>query len=638
MFGWTGTILRINLSTRKSEQQPSEEKLRLQFLGGRGINSRILYREVGPSVEPLSPDNMLIFGSSPLSGTTSPASPRCTVTAKSPLTGILGDANFGGFFARAMKKAGYDHITIQGASDTPIYLLITDKEVTFKDASHLKGKSPLETDSPIKNELNDKDLQVISIGLAGENMVRIACLVHNYNVAGRTGMGAVMGSKNLKAIAIKGNGKVAIANPELFKEVTKKWLGKINENPNTKYLGKYGSAGPLALEDKLGILAVKNFEKTSGFTGVEMVTDEALIKYFTKSNSCFSCPVHCIQSYEVKEGPYKGTKGTKMPEGCTSPCGPGCGNTNAPSLFKIFSLANEYGLDILDYGTIMSIAMDWYEHGIISNRDTDGISLNWGNHESLVSMVSKVARREGFGNLLAEGAVKAAESIGKNAEDYVNSCKGMVLGGVDPRAVKGSALCFATATRGGDHLRGGVMIEMMGNMMGESSVEEAIEKFGTKDVLIPTSYNKAVAATFFQDVYTISDALQICKFVTAHNGHGITLEDMTEMLYAVTGTKLDTPEIRNIANRIFTIERAYLIREGIKKSDDFLKGKWTKGPIPNGPFKGNTIDPDKWKKMLEEYYASRGWSPETGVPTRETLIKLELEHVAEEFTNRECFL
>lgn len=631
MFGWTGTILRINLSSQKVEKKPLEEKLRLNFLGGRGINSRFLYQEVPPHIDPLAPDNTIILGSSPLSGTIAPSTPRCTITAKSPLTGILGDANFGGYFAPEMKKAGYDHLIIQGSSEKPVYLFITEGEVVFKDASHLWGKTTWETEKLIKEELHDKKTQVASIGPAGENLVRTACVVHKYNTAGRTGMGTVLGSKNLKAIALRGNKKVPIAHPDLFKESVKLWRKKIKESPLTQVFSKYGSAGPLAMEDKVGILTIRNFEQTGGFEGIEEVDDKTLAKkFFTKSNSCFACPIGCIQSYEVKEGPYRGTRGTKMPEGCTSSCGPTCGNAYAPSLFKINNLANEYGMDILDLGLTLSIAMDWYEHGIIGREDTDGIPLNWGNHQSMVKMIPKIAKREGFGNLLADGVVKASQKLGKNAENYVSHCKGMVFGGVDPRALKGAALCWATATRGCDHLRGGVLIEFPRRGKPAIPPEEALERFGSKEVLTPTSYTKAVPANFYQDVYTIADSLEVCKFITAHNGHGITLEDMADMFYAVTGVKMDTLEMRNIADRIFTLERAFLVREGITKKDDFLKGKWVKGPVPNGPFEGTTIEETKWGKMLNEYYQTRGWDPKTGIPTKGTLEKLGLQDVYQE--------
>ncbi|MFC1670648.1 aldehyde ferredoxin oxidoreductase family protein [Spirochaetota bacterium] len=634
MFGWTGTILRIDLTARNFKYEQIDDRLRHDFLGGRGINSRILYNEVPMDTEPLSPMNRVIFGSGPLSGTLCPSSPRCTVTAKSPLTGILGDASFGGFFAPEMKKAGIDHIIIEGKADRPVYLLIENEKVIFKDASHLRGKNTTETEQIIRDENARIKIQVASIGPAGENLVNIACLVHGYNVAGRTGMGAVLGSKNLKAICVHGNKKVPIAKPDLFNKTRETWKRKINESPFTSFFSKYGSAGPLDKEDDAGILTIKNFSQTSGFHEVEKVSAGNLHKYFTRSNSCYSCPVHCIQSFEVTDGLYKGTKGAKMPEGCNSSCGPSCGNTNAGSLFKMYNLSNEYGIDILDFGLLMSIAMDWFENGIIDTDDTDGIPLNFGNHQSMVLMLDKIARREGIGDILANGAVIAAKSIGKDAIDYVNYCKGMIFGGVDVRVLKGSALCYATATRGGDHLRGGLLIELP-SKEGKPAMppEEAVKRFGTSDVLSPKSYNKATAANYAQDMYTIADCLQVCKFVTDHNGFGIGMDDMAEMLYAVTGMEINSEKLREIASRIFTLERAFLVRQGITKDDDHLKGKWVKGPVSGGPHKGLTIEPEKWEIMLEDYYKTRGWDRETGIPSKETLDKFGLQDVAHDLQN-----
>jgi len=272
--------------------------------------------------------------------------------------------------------------------------------------------------------------------------------------------------------------------------------------------------------------------------------------------------------------------------------------------------------------------MDWYENGVITDKDTGNIPLNWGNHESMVVMLKKIAMREGIGNILADGAVKAAQYIGGDAEKYVSSCKGMVFGGVDPRVLRGSALCYATATRGCDHLRGGLLYELP-SKEGKPAmpVEEAVEKFGTADVLDPGSYNKAAAANYSQDMYTISDCLEVCKFITSHgtDAFGITLQDMTDMLCAVTGLELDLNEMRTIANRVFTLERAFIMREGITKSDDFLSGKWTRTPVSGGRYDGADIDREKWKDMLETYYETRGWDKATGIPTPETLKNLGIK-------------
>jgi len=635
MFGWTGTLLRVDLTNGEVSREPLDESLRRNFLGGRGINSKLLYDLTGPETEPLAPEAVLIFGTGALAGTLAPSCPRCTVTAKSPLTGILGDANFGGFFAPAMKKAGFDHLIITGRAAGPVYLHITETEVSLRNASHLWGRTIPEAEADLKTELEDPWAQIALIGQAGENLVYTACVSHRFNVAGRTGMGAVMGSKNLKAICISGRGKIAVAHPDEFAQERKNWLKKISENPFTKFFGTFGSAGPLDKEDESGLLAVKNFSRAGGFEGVEQVSAGHLKKFFTRSHACHACPVHCIQSFEVTEGPYAGTRGTKMPEGCNSACGPTCGNTDPGSLFKLNNLANAYGLDILDFGLLMATTMDWYEHGIITDAHTDGIPLTWGNHQSMVAMLENIALRRGFGNVLADGAVKAAEQLGPGAEDYVSSCKGMIFGGVDPRVIRGSALCYATATRGGDHLRGGILIELPGPG-GQPAIppQEALEKYGTTDVLDPASYNKSSGAVFNQDMYTIADCLEVCKFITAHNSYGITMDDMAAMLHAVTGLRLEHSDMLRTAQRVFTLERAYLVREGITPSDDRLQGKWVAGPVKGGRYDGNSMDPDKWQSMLEDYYRARGWDASSGIPTRQTLEQLNLGDVGDDLQQR----
>jgi aldehyde:ferredoxin oxidoreductase len=630
MYGWAGKILRVNLTAGSIRYETLEKDLRLNFIGGRGINSKILYDETSTTTSPFSPENVLIFGTSPLSGTSAPSTPRCTVTAKSPLTGILGDANFGGFFAPSLKSAGFDHIVITGKAKTPVYLHIENGTAKIKNGDHLFGKSTLETENTIRGEFRGKKIHIASIGPAGEKMVRTACVVHGHNVAGRTGMGAVMGSKNLKAIVIiQSNQKVKIADPKGFKLISSALKKKMKESPFYKMFSTYGMAGPLAVENESGILAVKNLQQTGGFKDVEKVTCETLAKDFYKgSKSCYSCSIGCMKEWEVKEGPYAGEKGTKIPEGCNAPNGPNCGNAYAPSLFKIYNLCNHYGIDVLDFGCLMSYVMEWYEKGIITREETDGIPFEWGNYESMVAIIPKISHREGFGAVLADGAVKAAQRIGRGADRCINSCKGMVIGGQDVRGLKGTALCFATATRGCDHLRGSNMLEVQIGGKSLISAEEAAERFGSVNVLEPGSYDKALPVIYFQDIYTLADVLQICKFTTSHNGHGINIKDMADLYSAVTGVVADEKAMRTIASRIYTVERCYSVREGITKKDDFLVGKWAEEATRGGPFDGSRFDREKFKKMLEDYYASRGWDVGTGIPTEETLEKLGLHNIA----------
>ncbi|MCX5896157.1 MAG: aldehyde ferredoxin oxidoreductase family protein [Proteobacteria bacterium] len=639
MYGWIGQVLRVDLTGGAISSEPLDTNLAHNFIGGRGIYSRILYNEVGPDASSLSPQNVLIFGSSPLSGTAAPSSPRCTVSAKSPLTGILGDANFGGFFSRSMKLAGFDHIVITGRAAAPVFLYINDGRAEIREAQHLWGKTTDATAALLKKQFRGEKVQIACTGPAGEHMVRTACIVHGYNVAGRTGMGAVMGSKQLKAVVIgKGTHTIETANAKELRSVVRHINKKIKSSPFYKMFSTYGMAGPLAIENESGLLAIKNFKQAGGWEHAEDVTSETLARdFYTGSSSCFSCRVGCMKSWEVKEGPYAGLKGTKIPEGCTSYNGPTCGNFYAPSLFKIYSLCNQYGIDVLDFGCLMSYVMEWYEKGIISQEETGGFAFEWGNYESMIAMIPRIAKREGFGAVLADGAVHAAQQVGRGAEKSISHCKGMVLGGVDIRGLKGTALTFATATRGCDHLRGSNMIEIPLGGRAIMSNDEAIRRFGTAHVLEHDSYDKASSTIYFQDIYTLADALQICKFNTSHNGHGINIQDMAEIYSAVTGVAADEKGMRIIADRIYSVERCFLAREGIRKDDDFLQGKWAEEATVGGAFDGSMLDKEKFKKMLEDYYEMRGWDRETGVPTRKHLTALGLEDIAhdiEPYINR----
>jgi len=632
MYGWAGKILSVDLSRGSVTYESLDTDLAKKFIGGRGINSKILYDQTARGVSPLSPENVIIFGTSPLSGTTAPSSPRCTVTAKSPLTGILGDANFGGFFAPHLKFAGFDHIVITGRAKEPVFLYVEDERAEIMDAAHLRGRPTSETREILKKQFGRKKIHTVCIGPAGENLVRTACVVHGHNVAGRTGMGAVMGSKNLKAIVVRhGKNKVHVADPQGLREVGRRLRKKIKQSPFYNMFATYGMAGPLDMEDRSGILAVRNFKQAGGFKNVEKVSSGHLYeKYYTGSTSCYSCSVGCMKQWEVKEGPYKGLKGTKIPEGCNAPNGPACGNAYAPSLFKIYSLCNEYGIDVLDFGCLMSYMMDWYENGVITQEETGGLGFDWGNYRSMIAMIPRIAERRGFGAVLADGAVTAAQRIGRGAGKYLNSCKGMVIGGQDLRGMKGTSLSFATSTRGCDHLRGGNMLEVPVGDKPLISPEEAVERFGSERILDHDSYEKARPVVFFQDIYTLADALQVCKFNTSHNGHGINVQDMADIFTAVTGLDADEDEMFTAANRIYTVERCFGVREGIAKKDDFFQGKWAREATRGGRFDGCSLDKKKFNMMLEDYYRQRGWDPATGIPTKKTLSKLGMGSVSRE--------
>lgn len=629
-----GTVLRVDLGSGKIKRNPLREDLRLNYIGGRGINSRLLFEEVGPETEPLSPENRLIFGSSPLSGTTAPSTARFTVTARSPLTGILGDANAGGHFGPALKWAGVDHIIIKGKAAEPVYLFIDDDKAEIRSARHLWGKTTLETEKAIKEELKDKKVRVAAIGQAGENLVKIASITHEERSASRTGVGAVMGSKNLKAVAVRGTGKVQLADPEGFNRLTKKMHQAMSQSKAYESFRKFGGAAGTALTDKVGFMAIRNFQQAGGFKEIDQFNPQSIAdKYYQGSTGCYGCPIRCGKKFEIKDGPYKGEKGNKTEEGAFTPYGPVCGNAYIPAIFKLNNMGNQLGIDHIEFGQAMAVVMEWYEKGIVSREDLDGIDLTWGNYEGMVEMMKKVAYREGFGYILAEGIVEAARRIGKGAEDYVSHSKGMVMAGIDIRMLKGTALSFATSTRGADHLRGLPTIEFSTLIPARKADPEAVKaKYGSEEASTPTSYKKATAAIFHQHESLLLDMLQICRFVR-FGTEVITADDLTSLFAMATGIDLDEKAMMIAAERGYNVERAFLVRMGVGRKDDALIGKWVNEPVPTGAYKGEQIDPEKWETMLDEYYQLRGWD-NNGVPTPEKLKELGLEDVSEKIHAR----
>lgn len=625
MGGWADRILLVDLTAGKVEVATLSQELKLGYLGGRGINSRLLYQETRPGIDPLSPENPLIFGTGPLTGTIAPAS-RFTVTAKSPLTGILGDANCGGGFSAELKWAGYDHILIRGSSPKPVYLLIHDAQVELRDASHLWGKTVLETEKAIKVELESPELEVAGIGQAGENLVRLACVIgSSYRAAARTGMGAVMGAKKLKAVAVYGSRGVPIARPADFLRLAKEVYGKIKHSPPYGRLSTYGTPGLTALLSERGYTSVRNLQQSGGVEWLNQIGPDAMMPYFTKSKACVGCSVHCGHFFEVKEGPFAGEKGGGIEFGTIGPFGTHCAVSYAPAHFRLNNLCNYYGIDVLGFCTVLGFAMEWYQRGILTQDDTDGLELEWGNYEASIELLHKTVRREGIGGLLADGAVRAAQRLGRGAEQYITHSKGLEWGHADIRAFKGYALNQATATRGADHLRGIPGGELLG-----IPPEEAQRKFGSAEAGIPTSYTKARMAFYYQNLCTLADALELCKFNTDVLRMGIGLEEMGQLLEAATGIEWTEKSLLEAAERIYTIERAFLVREGITRKDDAVMGKQGNEAVASGPFKGERLDPEQFNRMLDEYYALRGWNKETGIPTRQKLEELGLRAVADE--------
>lgn len=610
MYGWVGSILRVDLTSGRVEREPLSEELRSNYVGGRGINARLLYSEVRPGTDGFAPENKLIFGTGPLTGTMV-ASGRINISAVSPLTGILGDSNAGSHFSPMLKYAGYDHVVISGKADHPVYLWIDDDTVEIRDARHLWGKMTDATREAIKNEVGDPRVEVASIGPAGENLVRLASVTVGVGGAcGKCGLGAVMGAKKLKAVVARGTKGVRVANPEAFRALVLDLRREMMQHRTYPLLSTYGTTYIYESRHRGEGLSMRNGQESGGFWGFDQIGHEALHKkYDVKYKACFGCVNHCRSWMEVKDGPYAGLKGLRIELSIQEAWGSLNDNPYAPSLYKGFELCNQYGLDAVECAQLIAAATEWREKGILSDSDLEGTDLRWGNHEAMVEMTHKIARREGIGDLLAEDAVRAARKLGHGAEKCITHCKGAVRTNVDLRSSTMYAFGHAVSTRGADHLRGG-----------------SLPAYG-----LPGKYEGVAQGAVENNYYSaITDSLELCRFSTKASGMTMTVEDMADLFSVATGEAVDTDGMRRIADRIWNLERAFIVREGITRKDDVLVGRYMDEPINGGQLDGLAFDREKWNRMLDEYYELVGWDKETGIPTRARLESLGLKDVAEE--------
>ncbi len=608
MTGYTGKIMLVDLTDKTITYKPMEEELISTYLGGRGINSKLVYDGLKENIDPLSPENVLVFGVGPLVGTIAPAAGRYTVSSKSPLTGLFADSNSGGHFGPELKFAGIDHLVITGKSDAPVYLYIQNNKAELKSASDLWGLNTWETEDLIRHHLGDSRVQVASIGQAGENLVRMACIINNKSrAAGRAGLGAVMGSKNLKAIAVRGYGAVNVVHMDRLKSLTKEFSEKIKKEFSYTLMSQYGTQNFTMGTNVLGALVIRNWSQSADYNHFDKVNPVTIRKkHYMKQKGCFSCPIACGHICEVKEGEFAGEKGGGLEHGVTTPFGIGCGISDTNSYIRFNNDCNRYGIDALEFGLMIGSVIDWFNHGLINGSTTNGIDLEWGDYNGVLKLLKATVYRQGFGDILAMGSIKAAEMVGKNALSYLNTIKGMSWGADDVRPFKGYLLSLATSTRGADHLRG-------------MPTEEVF--YSVFDPLKATSYDKAALVIHYQRINTLADAMGMCKFATKSLLQAIGIEDMLNFYNAATGKKLDLAPFIKAADRIYNLERHMHAQEGITRKDDLPVGKWINEPIHNGPFKGEHIDLVSFNRLLDDFYQLRGWNIQTGNPDIQTIFK-----------------
>ncbi len=610
MFGYAGRILRIDLSTGKTKVSPLSVEYAKKYIGGIGLGMRLLIENSKPGIDPFSPENPLILTTGPFSGTMAPTGGNGhAFVSKSPLTNGVGEAKSHGFFGAELKRAGYDAVIFENKAEKPVYVWIDDDSVQLMDAKHLWGKSPKETEDAIREELGDYYIRVASIGLGGEKLARVAAIMNDTTrAAGRTGMGAVMGSKNLKAIAVRGTKDVSVAKPDEFIEFVKMMHERMKGPATVKYR-TLGTPLNVLVHNSLGALPTRNFTNAV-FEGAEKVSGEYLNEHFiVKINGCSSCAMRCEHIAVVPEGPYKGTT-TRVEYEPLWAFGPHCGVDRMDAIIKAMDLCNYYGLDSLSTGNIVGFAMDCYEHGILTKEDTDGLELEFGNAEAMIELVHKIGKREGIGDILAEGVKRAAEKIGKGAEKYANHIKGLEMTGYDIRGLKTAAIGYAVSFRGADHNRHGAY---------------GLDLKGTVD-RFKVEKGRAKLVIDLENLYTIIDSLIICKFSRGTYYEGF--KDLAKYYTLVTGIEMTPEELELTGERINNLGRLFNIREGFTRKDDHLPPKVMSTPIPDDTVsKGSYITQEELDLMLDDYYAARGWTKE-GVPTLEKLKELGLEDLA----------
>jgi len=587
MNGFNGRIARINLDARKITIESPTESYYRSYLGGRGFIAHTLLKEVPQKIDPFGPENKIIFALGPITGHPFAGSGRNSVGCKSPLSGGYGESEAGGYWGAELKKAGFDGLIIEEISKKPVYLWINNGNIEIRDASNLWGLAVADTQNAIRKELNDNKIRTAVIGPAGENRVRFACILNDCNhAAGRSGMGAVMGSKNLKAIAARGKSSLQVADRKRLLEINR-WMLE-NYKENSKFW-RYGTGAGIAKFEETGNLPIRNF-KGGRFPGAEKINAKLLCEnYLEKMGSCFACPIRCKKVIKL-EKPYEVDPVYGGPEYETlAALGSNCGIDDLKAIMKANELCNCFGMDTISTGVVIAFAMECFENNVLESKDTDGLDLTFGNAQAMLEMVERIARRQGFGDLLAEGTKRASETIGKGATDYAMHVKGEEIPMHEPRFKQPLGLHYSMHVTGADH----------GTGINDSSAldEESAKKL----------YELGFSAQ-------LSNYIGICRFVPWSD------QQIIDALECITGWQMDSRELMDVVERGIALARIFNIREGFSAEDDRLPKRFETTPS-DGPLKG--INPIKLARAQKTYYQIMGWD-EFGIPTRKKLADLQI--------------
>lgn len=600
--GYCGKIARINLTKSKVKIENLRCEWITKFIGGKGLGFRYLFEELSPRLDPLGPDNKLMFFTGPLSGTVAPATGKYVVVTKSPRTSTVLDSYFGGTFGAQLKFSGFDAVIVEGKSNKPVYISIMNEEVSIKSAEHLWGMGTTDTIKVIKKS-EDSKASVLAIGPAGENRVKLASINADmiWN-AGRGGAGAVMGSKNLKAIVVKGDKRFNIADEDELIRVSKELREKSVLTEANLWAKTDGTPVIVDMSNTAGILITRYF-RSGIFEGYDKINTDVVKAHLAEVRACYACPLACKKMVKIKD--YI----TKAPEYETlATAGSNCGVEDFEALTEFNTLCADLGIDTISTGNTIALVMELYESGVLKKDMIDGIEANFGNKEALLKLAEKIGKKEGIGELLSEGTKVLIQKFEVDAEKYIIDIKGMEIPGYDPRGTWSMALAYATSDRGACHLRAWAVSE---------------DAFGKMEPL--TFKSKAALIKRLEDLNSVKWSLIVCDFWL------INYKEMATLLTPVWGRTVKIEELKLTGERIWNLARLFNVREGFSRKDDRLPRKFFIQPLVGGPTDGVKVPEEEFEKALEEYYMLRGWTSQ-GIPKEETLKKLDLPNIN---TNRD---
>lgn len=634
-YGYWGKILRVDLSRGEISTDEHDENWYRTYMGGACIGAQYLLKELAPGTDAFDPDNIIVFAPSIVTGTAAPGFSRHAVISKSPLTGRLSDSQAGGFWGPELKFTGFDAIIVKGRSEKPVYLWVHDGKAEIRDAEHLWGKETGETQSVIREELQDPKIRMLLIGPAGENLVRFANILNNLNDAnGRGGLGAVMGSKNLKAIAVRGHQKINIADKETVGKLRKFFADNLMDNPSNRGLRVFGTSEYVNIANNDGMLPTRNFQ-TGYFEQADDLSGETMRETVLKKNeACWACAVRCKRVVEIEDR-YTVKPEYGGPEFETlAALGPNCGVSDLQAICKGNELCNRYGLDTISTGVSIAFAMECYEKGILTGEDTDGLELRFGSAEAMIGMIERIARREGLGDILAEGVMRAANRIGKGSEKYAMHTKGLELPMHEPRAKGMLGMSYAVSPIGADHVV--VEHDTDFDFRAPEIYIDQMKSLALLERLPEASVDSRKVRMFYylQLHFSFMDTLCLCVLCFAPV-RTFTMAQMVEMISAVTGWETSLWEIMKLGERRINMFRAFNIREGFRAADDVIPERMFE-PLESGPRAGHRVSEGDLARALRLYYEMMNWDQE-GIPREGKLIELSVSWVNDLITDcRRC--